>query len=101
MYNMNIYIAKKYTNEKWRNEHYKLGKMENEIFYTCTLSFHLHIDRRRRIMTFIDDGKTITFFPTLGFESVYIDIWLFSKSVFHQGFSPFKHTFLGRDRVLL
>ena len=38
---MNKQIVKKYKNGKCRNENYKLEGMENDIFSTHTLSFHL------------------------------------------------------------
>ena len=65
---MNKYIAKKYKSEKYRNEHYNLGKMKNDIFFTRTLSFHLHTDWRRRRITFTDDGKATPFRPSLRFS---------------------------------
>ena len=56
---MNKYIAKKYKNGKYRNEHYKLEKMKNGIFFTRTLSSHLQIDWRRRRTTFTDNERIL------------------------------------------
>ena len=74
LYIMNKYIAKNYKSEKYRNEHYKLEEMENGIFSTQTLSFHLQIGRRIRRKAFIDGGKVTPFCPSLGFRSVHTDI---------------------------
>ena len=40
--------------------------MENGIFSTWTLSFHLQTDWRRRRVTFTDSGKATPFSPSLG-----------------------------------